>query len=204
MSLVLGKSFNRSYSTRLQFLDGFFNIGIFFNNRSPFLLFNVESDFPLSKDVKNYKINMFKNIESSVFVETFLNLHNYKNSSLDIINQFKEIKNEFVNDVAFILNENIVLSKYTIQDRDVYDQIIIYGLTLTSYTNEFIYILAERQNIISKLKKKLVRTSAVQIATSNSIAMIDEYKHYYKQSKDIYSVVNKSDKVIKIEDSKNG
>lgn len=200
MSLVLGKSFNRSYSTRIQFLDGFFNIGIFFNNRSPFLLFNVEPDFPLSREIKNYKINMFKNIESSVFCETFLTLHNYKNTSLDIINQFKEIKNEFVNDVAFIINENIILSKYTLQDRDVYDQIIIYGLTLTSYTNEFIYILAERQNIISKLKKKLVRTSALQIATSNSIAMIDEYKHCYKESKEIYSVVNKSDEVIKIED----
>jgi len=200
MSLVLGKSFNRSYSTRLQFLDGFFNIGIFFNNRSPFLLFNVEPNFPLSKEVKNYKINMFKNIESSIFAETFLNLHNYKNGSLDIINQFKEIKNEFSNDVAFILNENIILSKYTIQERDLYDQIIIYGLTLTSYPNEFVYILAERQNIVSKLKKKLVRTSALQISTSNSLEMIDEYRQYTKQSKEIYTVLNKSDKVIKIED----
>jgi len=201
MSLTLGKSFNRNYSVRLPFLDGFFNIGIYFNNKSPFLLFNIDSDFPITKDIKNYKINMFKNVESSSFAETFLNLHNYKSNSLDIINQFKEIKSEFVNDIAFILNENIILSKIVIQDKELYDQIVIYGLTLTSYSNEFIFILTERQNIISKLKKKLVRTSALQIATSNSLGIIDEFKHYYRESKNIYTTIDKSDKIIKIEDS---
>lgn len=201
MSLTLGKSFNRSYSVRLPFLDGFFNIGIYFNNKSPFLLFNIDPDFPVTKDIKNYKINMFKNVESSAFSETFLNLHNYKSNSLDIINQFKEIKSDFVNDVAFILNENIILSKVVIQDKELYDQIIIYGLTLTSYSNEFIFLLTERQNIVTKLKKKLVRTSALQIATSNSLAIIDEYRHCFKQSKEIYTVIDKSDKLIKIEDS---
>jgi hypothetical protein len=201
MSLTLGKSFNRNYSIRLPFMDGFFNIGIFFNNKSPFLLFNIDPDFPVTKEINNYKINMFKNVESSSFSETFLNLHNYKSNSLDIINQFKEIKNEFVNDVAFILNENIILSKVVIQDKELYDQIIIYGLTLTSYSNEFIFILTERQNIVTKLKKKLVRTSALQIATSNSLSIIDEYRHCFKESKEIYTVVDNSDKIIKLEDS---
>lgn len=201
MSLTLGKSFNRNYSIRLPFMDGFFNIGIFFNNKSPFLLFNIDPDFPVTKEINNYKINMFKNVESSAFSETFLNLHNYKSNSLDIINQFKEIKNEFVNDVAFILNENIILSKVVIQDKELYDQIIIYGLTLTSYSNEFIFLLTERQNIVTKLKKKLVRTSALQIATSNSLSIIDEYRHCFKESKEIYTVVNNSDKIIKLEDS---
>ena len=97
MSLQLGKSFNRNYKIRLPFLDGYYDIGLFYNNKSSFLLFSVDSDFTKSKDLKHsIKVNMFKNIESSKFSETFLNLHSYRSSSLDIINQFKEIKPEYL------------------------------------------------------------------------------------------------------------
>jgi len=89
MSLVLGKSLNRNYNIRLPFLDGFYNIGLFYNTKSPFLLFSVEPDISFSELKHSVKVNMFKNVESSKFVETFLNLHNYKSYNLDIINQFK-------------------------------------------------------------------------------------------------------------------
>ena len=89
--LSLGKSFNRNYNLRIPFYGGFYNIGIFFNDNSTFLLFSVNSDFSESKHnlADNIKVNMFKNIESSKFCETFLNLHNYQGVNLDIINQFK-------------------------------------------------------------------------------------------------------------------
>ena len=45
MGLTLGKSFNRCYTTRVPFLDGYYNIGTFFNKRSPFLLFRIDADF---------------------------------------------------------------------------------------------------------------------------------------------------------------
>ena len=49
MALQLGKSFNRNYKIRLPFLDGFYDIGLFYNNKSSFLLFSVDSDFTQSK-----------------------------------------------------------------------------------------------------------------------------------------------------------
>ena len=175
MSLVLGKSLNRNYNIRLPFLDGFYNIGLFYNTKSPFLLFSVEPDISFSELKHSVKVNMFKNVESSKFVETFLNLHNYKSYNLDIINQFKEIKPDYTNDVNFILNENLILSKVQVEDNVFLDQLILYGLTLTTYSSEMIFLIAERQNIVAKLRKKVVRTSAIQISTIGSMNMVDEY-----------------------------
>lgn len=192
MALQLGKSFNRNYKIRLPFLDGFYDIGLFYNNKSSFLLFSVDSDFTQSKskDLKNsIKISMFKNIESSKFCETFLNLHSYRNQSLDIINQFKEIKPEYTLDINFLFNETLMMSKIKVDNSIFYDSLNLYCFTLSAYINEFIFIIAERQNIISKLQKKVVRSSAIQIATSSSISLIDEFLEESKQSKlkDIYS-----------------
>lgn len=176
MSLNLGKSFNRNYNIRLPFLDGFYNIGIYYNTKSSFLLFSVNSDFSQSKDLKHsVKINMFKNIESSKFSETFLELHNYRSKSLDISNQFKMIKPEYELDVNFLFNENISLSKVKSNDNEFFDTLNLYCFTLSGCTNEFIFLIAERQNIISKLEKKVVRSSAIQISTKTSLDLIDEY-----------------------------
>jgi len=176
MGLVLGKSLNRNYNIRLPFLDGFYNVGLFYNTKSPFLLFSVDPVISSSELKHSVKVNMFKNIESSKFVETFLNLHNYKSYNLDIINQFNEIKPDYVSDVNFILNENLVLSKIQVdEDKTFIDQLVLYGLTLTSYSSEIIFLIAERQNIVSKLRKKIVRTSALQISTIGAMNMIDDY-----------------------------
>lgn len=187
MGLVLGKSLNRSYNIRLPLLDGYYNIGVFYNTKSPFLLFSIDPDFSQSRENRHSaKITMFKNIESSMFCETFLSLHNYKSQSLDIVNQFKEIKGEYSDDIVFILNEDIILSKIKTNDTVYYDQLTIYGFTLSSYPNDFAFILTERQNIISKLKKKVVRTSAIQIATTPALEMINSYHKEQKESKQIY------------------
>ena len=195
MSLVLGKSLNRNYNIRLPFLDGFYNIGLFYNTKSPFLLFSVDPDIAFSDLKHSVKVNMFKNVESSRFTETFLNLHNYKSYNLDIINQFKEIKPDYTNDVNFILNENLILSKVQVEDNTYLDQLVLYGLTLSSYSTEMIFLIAERQNIVAKLRKKVVRTTAIQISTIGAMNMVDEYFEELRASQkkeDNFS----SDKVI--------
>ena len=117
MGLKLGKSFDRNYNIRLPFMNGFYDIGIFFNRKSTFLLFSVESSLTGNEGVK---VNMFKNLESSKFCETCLELHNYRKNTLDISNQFKEIKSEFFPEVSFILNETLTLSKVEIdEDRTI-------------------------------------------------------------------------------------
>jgi len=183
MGLILGKSFNRNYNLRLPFLDGFYNIGMFFNNKSPFLLFSVDPDFSSSKDLKHgVKINMFKNLESSKFCETFIDLHNYRSSNLDIVNQFKNIKNDYIDDINFIFNENLSLSKIQVDDNTFYEQLVLYGFTMTSFSSEFLFLVAERQSIVAKIKKKLVRSSALQISTTHAIKIIDEYSEEAKKA----------------------
>jgi len=179
--LTLGKSFNRCYNLRLPFLNGFYNIGVYFNNKSSFLLFSIDPDFQKSSGIEHsVKINMYKNLESSKFCETFLKLHNYRKSTLDIVNQFDSIKPEYYSDINFILNESITLSKYEINDKDVFDVLMLYGFTISNYSNEFIFLLCERQNIIKKLGKKVVRTSGVQIATTPAISILNEFSEEAK------------------------
>ena len=202
MSLQLGKSFNRNYKIRLPFLDGFYDIGLFYNTKSSFLLFSVDSDFTQSKNKelsKSIKINMFKNIESSLFCETFLNLHSYRSQSLDIVNQFKDIKSDYTLDVNFLFNETISMTKVIYENSTFYDTLNLYCFTLSTYTLEYLFLIAERQNIISKLQKKVVRSSAIQIATTSSIDLINDFHNDFLKSK-VFDVTKRipSEEIIKI------
>lgn len=198
MPLSLGKQFNRNYNIRIPFLDGFYNIGIYFDKRSTFLLFGVNPDFSTSSFEKNVKINMFKNLESSKFCETFLDLHNYRKSTLDISNQFEKIKPEYSGDLSFVFNETITLAKVDLHDKSVYDLLNIYGFTINSYINEYIFILTERHNIVKRLGKKIVRTSGMQIATTPSLKTLDEYHQEAKNPRISFEILDHSDKTIKL------
>lgn len=202
MSLQLGKSFNRNYTIRLPFLDGFYDIGLFYNNKSSFLLFSVNSDFSQSKSSnikQNVKVNMFKNIESSKFCETFLNLHTYRSQSLDIVNQIKEIKPDYTLDINFLFNETLTMSKIVVDNSTFFDTLNLYCFTMSSYMSEFLFLIAERQNIISKLQKKVVRSSAIQIATTSSLNVIQDFYDEARQVK-IKDVTKRipSDEIIKL------
>ena len=176
MGLKLGKSFNRCYNIRIPILKGFYNIGIYFDKRSTFLLFRLDPDFSKAEEYKrSVKIGMFKNLESSKFCETFIDLHNFRKNTLDISNQFDRIKPEYTSDVIFAFNESIVLAKVELEDKSVFDCLNIYGFTMNSYAEEYIFILTERHNIQKRLGKKIVRTSGLQIATGPSLEMLDDY-----------------------------
>ena len=181
MSLTLGKTFNRSYHLRIPFLDSNYNVGVFFMKKSSFLLFDVKPDVSDRFSYKrNVKVNMYKNLSSSKFCETFLNLHNYKKSTLDIVNQFESIKSDYYFDVNFIFNETLTLFKVDLDDRELFDKLTLYGFTLSAYANEFVFLIAERQNIIRRLQRKTVRTTGLQIATTPSLSLLEDF---YKESK---------------------
>jgi hypothetical protein len=199
MGLKLGKQFDRNYNMRMPFLRGFYEVGIFYNKKSTFLLFSVEQG--LRGFGEGAKINMFKNLESSKFCETFLELHNYRKSTLDILNQFKCIKAEYYHEISFLINESIVLSKVEIEGRELFDCLNIYGLTLNTYMNEFIFLLTERQNIVKKFRKKIVRTSGLQIATSQAIDMLNDYhSEQLVAGKAGFEMRVPTDEIIKLDD----
>ena len=202
MALKLGKSFDRSYTLRVPFMDGFYNIGIYFDRKSTFLLFRVDPDVVHGSFEHNVKINMFKNLESSKFCETFINLHNYKKNTLDIVNQFERVKDDYIHEISFILNETITLSKVEIFDREIFDTLNIYGFTMNSYNNEFIFIITERHNVLKRLGKKIVRTSGIQIATNPALSMLDEYLEESKVAgKEGLEPLRTTDKIIKLSEA---
>ena len=205
MSLKLGKSFNRSYNLRVPILDGYYNIGLYFDKKSTFLLFRVDPDFSHSSFQRNVKINMFKNLEQSKFCETFIDLHNYRKSTLDISNQYDKIKDDYTHDVSIVLNESIILSKVELYDKDVFDKLNIYGFSLNSYIDEFIFIVTERHNVLKRLGKKIVRTSGLQISTTPALDLLDEY-HNERQTtsdagRDGFKSQRSSEDIIKFSDA---
>jgi hypothetical protein len=51
---------------------------------------------------------------------------------------------------------------------------------MNNYHGEFVFLLAERQNIVTKLERKIVRTTGIQISTSVALNSLDEI---HKESK---------------------
>jgi hypothetical protein len=200
MPLSLGKSFNRNYRLRLPFLDGHYDIGMFFDKKSTLLLFSIDPVFHSESHFEGNVVNMFKNLEASKFCETFLELHNYRKNTLDISNQFDKIKPEYYGDLMFVFNESLTLSKIEVEGRTFFDSLNIYGFALNSHINEFLFILAERQNIVKRLGKKIVRTSGLQIATKPALEMLNDYHLESKQVRLGREPKYPTDKIIKLSD----
>ena len=177
MSLELGKSFNRQYVIRIPLQNNYYDVGIFLNNKSVFSLFDVKSN--TKTNTSNFTISMFKNIQGSKFCETFLELHSYRKNFLDILNQFERIKDSSVQDVSFLFNENIRLSIVNIGDRELSDVLSINAFTINSLSDEFIFLLVERQHISKQLQKKIVRTTGCQIASPYALDVLNQHHQDY-------------------------
>ena len=177
--LSLGKKLDRCYNMSIPFSEGFYDIGIFFHKKTSFLLFKVDPVISISRNILGSKITMYKNLQTSKFCETFIDLHNYRSETLDILNQFNSLKNNLSSYVIPLFNETITLGKYEIEsDKILYDTLSLFGFTMDLCQSNFLFIIAERQNINTKIRKKIVRTSGLQIATSQSLLVLDDF---YKQ-----------------------
>jgi len=176
-SLELGNSFDRSYNLRIRFLDGSYNISIFFDRKSPLVLFKVIPDFfKHSKCLdRTTNISMYKTLEGSKFCDTFLELNNYKNINLDIKGQYHKIKPQYLDTVNLVINETISLKKIILRDRSIFDSLKLFGVTITIYANEFFFLIAERQKVSKSLNKKIVRSSGLQIATTTALEVLNEF-----------------------------
>jgi hypothetical protein len=156
-------------------------VTVFLNKGSTFSLFSIDSDFEGSERTPGM-VKMFKNIEASNFCDTFIKLHNFKKETLDIVNQYDAIKPDYTDDIQMVLNETITLSKIKVGDKDLYDTMNIYGFTILPYIEEYIFMIAERHSIMKKLGKKVVRTIGLQIATPNTIKVLEEYQEEARNS----------------------
>lgn len=173
MSLSLGKLFNRCYCSRVPFLNGFYDIGVYFDTKSHFFLFDIK---PIATMVNNCGVNvrMFKNIEAAKFTQLFLDLHSYRSDNLDIKNQIKTIKENSCDAINMILIESIILGNHRISsDKTIKDTMNIYGYGFSNYPNEYLFMVAERCFICRQTNRKIVRTGALQIASTDSSDFIE-------------------------------
>jgi len=176
MSLTLGRKLDRCYNLRIPFSGGFYDIGVFFHKKTTFLLFKVDPNFSNGGDqIHGSKITMYKNLQSSKFCETFIELYSFRSDSLDISNQFKQLKDELCSYVVQLFNEVIIIDRFKVDDKVFNDTLSLFGFSLDSSYQDFIFVIAERQNINTKIGKKIVRTTGLQIATSKSISLLDDF-----------------------------
>jgi hypothetical protein len=100
------------------------------------------------------------------------------------------------------LNETITLSKVKLNEKDVYDTLNIYGFTLNSYDEEFVFVLTERHNILKRLGKKIVRTSGIQIGTKSAIQLLEEYHEESKTKwRSTQGIQGRPDQIIRLSDA---
>jgi hypothetical protein len=106
------------------------------------------------------------------------------------------------------MNETINLSKIELEDdKTVFDCLNIYGFTLNSFSTEFVYIITERQNIVKKLNRKIVRTSGIQIGTTQALGMLNDYHNESRNSgkagyERVLPISQKDKKIIKLDEEK--
>ena len=143
---------------------------------------------------------MFKNLEASAFCETFLKLHNYRKNTLDIINQFDSVRSEYDSYITMCMNEGVVLPQVQVNDKEFFDNLTVYGFTITSHFNEFIFVVAERQNIIKRLDKKIVRSTGIQIGTTSSLQILQEFHEDSLKGRESKRIID-TEKTIKLDDS---
>ena len=90
-------------------------------------------------------------------------------------------------------------------DKDVFDTLNIYGFTINSYIDEFVFLITERHNVLKRLGKKIVRTSGLQIATTPSLELLDEYsserRHISIDAREGFQTHGSSENIIKFSDA---
>ena len=121
------------------------------------------------------------------------------NDFIEAIEAIKEIKPDYTLDINFLFNETLTMSKIVVDNSTFFDTLNLYCFTMSSYMSEFLFLIAERQNIISKLQKKVVRSSAIQISTTSSLNVIQDFYDEARQVK-IKDVTKRipSDEIIKL------
>jgi len=177
--LTFGNKINRRYSLNLSFLNTYATINVHYHKNNSFVGIDLEHDFSkFINEKEDLHYNLFTDIQESIFVNTFLNIINLSCNNLDIKNQFNGIKDEWSHKIFYITNESINLQiiKDEKKHKDFHSMLYIFAFTIEDMTDEFIFLLAERQHIDKISNKKIVRSCGSQLSTKKSLAYLNEYK----------------------------
>ncbi len=196
--LTLGNKLNRSYSLYLPFNGRSCEISILFNKNNSYLGFNIDHENHSAYKRGDITCYLFPDITKSSIASTFLDTRDMKNRTLDIKQQFHDIKREFKDRIQYECNETIKVSQVRINQNNLISGLYIYSFRFPDFGNDFVYVLAERQHIDVIMKKKIVRTAAVQLATNevheDLLDMIQQYnQQFLNKEKSIDDVIDNND-----------
>ena len=111
--ITFGNKLNRRYSVYFPFLNTYGLYDIFFHRNNSYLAVNVDHRFVEYLKENNCWFYIFREIEKSPFVKTFLDIKDVQSKRVDIINQFFDIKEEHKGNIQYLNNE----FRYPIQTR---------------------------------------------------------------------------------------
>jgi len=151
---------------RIPFQNFFYDIGIFYTTSINFNLFDIKPIYKYGNSPTNdVNINMFKNIETSIFCSNFLDLK----MENDRPSRYLEIKSEYQNDIICDLTESITMTSNNMMK--------VYMFTLYKYENDFLYLLIERKNVSKTTDMKVISTlSGIQINSSIALNYLNSLK----------------------------
>lgn len=175
-----GSKFNRSFGLYLPFRGNFTTVTVYFHKSNTHLGFT--SDNLVNRMCRDGEVHtqIFKDLNQSSFSNTFLDIRNVKSGGLDIRNQFCNILNSYKDRIFYITNETIKLHKIPNPDKPdkPFESVLyLYVFSFSDYSEDFLYVLAERHHIDTCINKKLVRTSAFQIATTECQENLNDMVH---------------------------
>jgi len=180
--ITYGPKFNRSYSQYLNFVDGPLTMTAFFHKNNTHLAFTIDRDVMNRVKAGDIHSTIYKDLNDSSFATTFLVIKDFQSQTLDIKNQFSNIKPEFQDKIQYVTNEAIKLAKFphpTQPNKHLESILFLYTFRFADYGDDFLYFLAERQHIDQAVGKKLVRTMALQVCTNQCYENLGEMNKFY-------------------------
>tara|TARA_Y100000310_G_C20687733_1_gene820207 strand:+ start:2295 stop:2918 length:624 start_codon:yes stop_codon:yes gene_type:complete len=192
--ISFGTKVNRSYTLYLPFKNTYIEVTIFFNKTSTYLAFKTDKQISMLCRNNELISNIYRDLKTSDFANTFLDIRDFSSKNLDIKNQFSNILNPYKEKVQYVCNESIKLSKIKTSNGMFDSLLYIYVFNFIDYSQNFLYFLAERQYIDCIIDRKIVRTCSLQLATPDCLEDITKLVKYYQND----SKIIRSDNSIKI------
>lgn len=177
--LTLGSKLNRCYDIHLPFSGTYIDVGIFFNKTNTYIGFNTDRKIGNMIKEGSVKTNIYKDLRQSSFASNFLDIRDTRTPNLDVRCQFNNIQKPFKEKIHYVANETIKLAKIESANKKFESCLYVYVFGFSDYEGDFLYFLAERQHIDVPTNKKLVRTSALQISTTECIENLNNMVEYY-------------------------
>lgn len=174
VSLELQPSLNRSLTYTVFPLGKPFYFSVVYHKQTPALQFQLDSNNSVIKD-KSVMIKMFRNLETSDFANTFLDLYSELNDDNDYRCKFKGLKE---NNGQYLIE--FMREKYDFHvsegPKSVNNYLMILGYKIHGIEDDLNFFFVQRKSRNNITRVNTIRTAGLQIYTQKGLDVLDSYK----------------------------